>query len=109
MKAPKIKKNLSDKDMVKGFVEENTFETDIFTEAEPTPHLKTPPKKDGAENFKTAFFTPELQETVSKALLELKVKLYQEGIVDYSLKVSQEGHQVILRAVPKNLNNEKEK
>ncbi|MDR1702096.1 MAG: hypothetical protein LBR56_04920 [Sporomusaceae bacterium] len=107
MKAPKIRKNLSDKDMFKGVSEENTFETDIFAAPEPT--IKLPPKKEAAANFKTAFFTPELQEAVSKALLELKVQLYQEGIIDYSLKVSQAGHQVLLSAVPKAAEKAKEK
>ncbi|BBB91185.1 MAG TPA: hypothetical protein PKA28_11515 [Methylomusa anaerophila] len=95
----KIKKNLSDDDMLAGWQEEGTFETDPQDE---TPVRKTAAtvKKGTAQDYTSAFFTPELQEAVGKALLELKVKLYNEGIVDFKLKVSSEGKQVILTAVP---------
>ena len=49
------------------------------------------------------FFTPmpELQEKVGKALLELKVELYKDGIVDFDVKVMRQGKEIILTAAPK--------
>jgi hypothetical protein len=99
MKKAPIKKNLTDRDMLGVHAEESTFETDIFAEETLTPKPK-PILKDAKSDFVTGFFSKELQEDVSKALLELKVKLYKEGIVDYNLKVTQKEHQVIISAAP---------
>ena len=101
MKKVPVKKNLSDQDMLVGYVEEKTFETDVLIEETPVKKIKPAPKNT-TQDSKTAFFSKELQEDVSKALLELKVKLYKEGIVDYDLKVSQKEHQVIITAIKPN-------
>lgn len=58
------------------------------------------PKKDPADDINSAYFTPELKEAVGKALLELKLNMYKEGIVDYQVKVSCQGNQVMLTAIP---------
>lgn len=94
----KIKKNLSDSDMLKGWQEETTFETEILEETAPRP--VKPAKKDAAEDINNAYLTPELKESVGKALLELKLNLYKQGIVDYQVKVACQDNQVILTAVP---------
>ncbi|MEG6586256.1 hypothetical protein [Dendrosporobacter sp. 1207_IL3150] len=93
----KIPKNLSDSAMMVGFKEKTTFENDIFNESEK--EIK-PNKKEQKENLATAFLTPELQEKVGKALLDIKLDLYKQGIVDYNIKVSRQGSQVTLTAVP---------
>lgn len=113
MKKP-FKKNLTDKDMLAGYEEESTFETELLAQEEPVPKAKSVSKNTAPSDFKSAFFSSELQEDVGKALLELKVKLYKEGILDYKLKVLQEGRQVIITALPasqvdKLLPNRKEK
>lgn len=94
----KITKNLSDADMFKNYKEEITFEHTDESEPEPKPA-----KRSGTaakqEDIKTAFFTPQLQEQVGKALLELKLELYKAGIVDYTVKVSREGRKILLTAV----------
>ena len=93
MKDPiKIKKNLTDQEMMAGFPEKATFETAVLAAEPAAPKISK--SKD------EPFFTKELQEDVNRALLELKVKLYQEGIVDYNLKVSQENRQVCITAAP---------
>ncbi|WP_425059669.1 hypothetical protein SCACP_02660 [Sporomusa carbonis] len=93
----KIKKNLSDAEMLRGWQEQPTFETDIADE--PVRSSVKVMKKDPAEDINSAYFTPELKEAVGKALLELKLNLYKEGIVDYQVKVSCQGNQVLLTAV----------
>lgn len=94
----KIKKNLSDAEMFKGWHEQPTFETQL--EDEP---VRTPPKtgrKSPEDDINSAYFTPEVKEAVGKAMLELKLNMYKEGIVDYQIKVACQGNQVMLTAVP---------
>lgn len=97
----KIPKNLSDKAMIGNFKENITFENDIFAEEAVTPRPIKSEKKEKA-GYVSEFFTNELQEKVGKLLLELKVELFKEGIVDFDIKVARQGKQVILTAVPVN-------
>ena len=83
--------------MFKGWQEEATFETEILDET--VQPVKTA-RKEAAENINSAYFTPELQAAVGKALLELKLNLYKQGIVDYQIKTACQDNQVILTAVP---------
>jgi len=94
----KIPKNLSDKSMVGNYKEEITFENDIFAEEIAKPRQVVAKKEKAA--YESEFFTPELQEKVGKALLELKLQLYKDGIVDFNIKVACQDKQVILTAVP---------
>lgn len=98
MSKSKIRKNLSDEEMFANYKEEITFENAWDDTVVAEPAVKTV-KKDSEKEGIHSFFTPELQEQVGKALLELKVQLYKEGIIDYRIEVSREGRQVILTAV----------
>jgi len=95
----KIPKNLSDKSMIGKYAEQITFENDIFAEETVTTRPVKAEKKANAP-YVSEFFTPQLQEKVGKALLELKVELYKEGIVDFDIKVARLDKQVILTVVP---------
>lgn len=96
----KIKKNLSDADMLADWQENPTFETAVH-EVEVQPEKPAAGKKKGtAEEFNRSFLAPELEEKVGKALLELKLALYKEGIVEYTLKASCDGKQVLITPVP---------
>ena len=94
----KIPKNLSDKSMVGSYKEEITFENDIFAEEIAKPR-QVVTKKEKVP-YVSEFFTAELQEKVGKALLELKLQLYKEGIIDFNIKVACQDKQVVLTAVP---------
>lgn len=96
----KIAKNLSDAEMFKNYKEELTFENSA-ADAEPTAKPVKRPADAGkkAEDINTAFLTPELQQQIGKALLELKLQLFKEGVVDYNLKVTREGRRIVLTAV----------
>ncbi len=100
----KIPKNLSDKAMVVGFKEEKNFEHMFLAAEEEEPFVKPKPKPKGTnkekEDLSTAFLTKELQEKIGKALLELKLELYKDGMIDYDIKVAREGKQIVLSAVP---------
>ncbi|SDF52466.1 hypothetical protein [Sporolituus thermophilus] len=95
----KIKKNLSDQDMLANWQEPASFET--ASHDEKTTVQTARGKGRESESFHGSFLTPQLQEKVGKALLDLKLALYKEGIVDYEIKVARQGHQVILTAAPK--------
>ncbi|MDF2565543.1 MAG: hypothetical protein K0Q53_1938 [Massilibacillus sp.] len=98
----KIPKNLSDKAMVVGFKEEKNFEHMFLAAEEEEPFVKPKPKgiNKEKEDLSTAFLTKELQEKIGKALLELKLELYKDGMIDYDIKVAREGKQIVLSAVP---------
>lgn len=95
----KIPKNLADKAMFDGVKEEETFETMLLDEdvvCKPKPKAKGKEKED----LNAGFVTKELQEKIGKLLLELKLELYKEGIVDYQIKVTREEKKIILSAAP---------
>lgn len=87
----KIPKNLTDKDMFKNYVEEKSIE-DIFTEGEKAKN----PVKEKKEDIKIAYLTPDIIEKLGKMLLELKLDLYKDGIVDYNIKVERDGNKIVL-------------
>lgn len=95
----KIPKNLDDKAMFAGVKEEHTFET-MFLEDEPQTKPKAKPKNKEKEDVATAFLTKELQEKIGRALLEMKLDLYKEGVVEYDVKVARQGWQITLTATP---------
>ncbi len=91
----KISKNRSDAEMTANYQEELTFEN--------TPDEETPGRPVSGQpttNFAADFFPPALQEKVGRALLEVKLALYKQGITDFNLKVSRDDTKVILSAVP---------
>lgn len=93
----KIKKNLSDQEMLANWQEKETFENVVQDDSNDKEQNN---RKTAASNMAADFFTPELQEKVGKALLELKLNLYKQGIVDYKIKVGCEGDQIVLKPVP---------
>ena len=93
----KIPRDLSDKDMLKNFVEEDTIETK-FVKAEAVQVQK---KKEEAEaaplvNLSRMGFTPALTDELGKALTQLKMELALQGITSYTLKVKREGQNIVL-------------
>lgn len=106
MAKDKIRRNLSDVEMFQGYKEVATFENTPAEEEPAAPVKRRTEPAAKAEDINTAFLTPQLQEQIGKALLELKLQLYKEGVVDYQIKVSRAGRQISLTAVenpkPKN-------
>ena len=98
-KKTKIKKNLTDTDMLVNYKEEPGLWELIDEDNDVAKPTKKPVGKDVSQEA-GSYLTPELQEKLNKALLQLKVKLFNEGIVDYELKVTLEGKQILLTAVP---------
>ena len=93
----KIIKNRSDSEMFLNYKEELTFE---HTDREPSPADSLPriKKADTAKDEK--YLPKELESQIEKLLLELKLNLYKEGIVDYKLKASLDKDKIIISAIP---------
>lgn len=93
----KIPKGLTDAQMTAGMEEELTFENGAYQD-EKTKKKKVQSKKKD-DNMLLEFITPALAEKLGRQLLELKLALYQEGIVDYRFRVERQGHAIVMTAV----------
>lgn len=96
-KIPKIPKNLSDKDMFKGYVEETTVESQ-FMAAEAEEDKKHRAKSLGlkAKNTSLAGLNDEVIDLLDKELLKLKLELFNSGVKDYTMRVKREGNNIIV-------------
>ena len=93
----KIQKNRDDSEMFANWHEDSSFENAADGLSEPRqPARSVKSDEQGLESF----FTPELKEAIGKALLQLKVNLYKQGIVDFKLQPIVKENQIILTAVP---------
>lgn len=96
----KIQKDRSDAEMFAGWKEAAPQGESAWAEDEPSkPVGRTAVHPE--TNLNQSFVTPALAEKIGKALLELKLELYKDGIVDYDIKVSRESRRVVLTAAPK--------
>ena len=94
----KIKRNLSDADMLKGFKEERSFETEILEDSDVGNSLRRPNKvvKTGKELLLPA----EAQEKLNKYLLELSMEWFKNGNGEVEWKVLKEKDQIIIKPAP---------
>lgn len=101
----KIQKDRSDSEMFVNWHEDSSFENMVDGQKETHP-IQRAVKSE--EKGIQSFFTPELKEEIGKALLELKVNLYKQGIVDFKLTTAVKGEQIILTATPQKASKSKE-
>ena len=92
----KIKKGLSDADMLKGFNENLTFENGMYAEEKVTPSkikgAKAPVKKE-------LLLPPEAQERLNRFLLEISMEGLQKNHGSCTWKVAREQEQIIIKPV----------
>lgn len=112
MAKSKIQKNLSDADMFKGMAEEETFETQMLSHEEAA-RLKPKSFVKSASNpvhskdtFYKEFLTDTVETQIGKALLDIKMEYFKEGVGAFSVQVRKEGKQVILVTEPKKVKEE---
>ncbi|MBQ8699715.1 MAG: hypothetical protein IJ812_07930 [Schwartzia sp.] len=102
----KIPKNLSDKDMFKGWQEEPTIEETMLQAATPKqtsrPQAKRTPAKDNRDGAYQTYLAQDAIDTMEKLLLEIKLDLFRQGISDYRVNVRREGNTVLLEHIPVN-------
>jgi len=106
----KIPKNLSDKDMFKGWQEEPTIEETMLQSAEPKKTASRPSRKrtaDSREGAYQTYLSQDAVDTMEKLLLEIKLDLFKQGISDYHVNVRREGNTILLEHVAAGKSNTK--
>ena len=94
----KIKKNLSDADMLKGFKEAHSFETEILEDSQSAHSLRRPAKV--AQKGNELLLPAEAQEKLNKYLLELSMEWFKNGNGEVEWKVQKEKDQIIIKPAP---------
>lgn len=97
----KIPKNLSDKDMLKNYQEDSTIEETFQRAADTLAEKKQQPIPEDRGDMEALSLSAEIRTSLEQMLLELKVELYREGIVDYRLVVRRDGKNIILSPAAK--------
>lgn len=102
---PKIPKGLTDKDMVKNYIEEETIEQQLLNAAKKAEKMRL--IADEAEAppapLAKAGFTPELTDKLGRELLALKIELSNAGVKSYNFKIKRDGERITLTVVDKKL------
>lgn len=90
----KIRKNLSDEEMLKGFSEELTFENGMYAE-EKVQQSKV--KNTKAGNKKELLLPEEAVERLNRFLLEISMEWLKNKNGDCSWKVLKENDQIVIK------------
>ena len=98
----KIPRGLTDKDMIKNYVEEETIEQQLLTAAKKAEKLRLVAEAEAPPPpLAKAGFTPELTEKLGMELLALKIELSNAGVKSYGFKIKRDGDKITLTAVNK--------
>lgn len=92
----KIRKNLSDEEMLKGFSEELTFENGMYREEKIRESKIKNTKKN---NAKELLLPEEAQERLNRFLLEISMEWLKNKNGDCSWKVLKENGQIVIKPV----------
>lgn len=92
----KIRKNLSDEEMLKGFNEELTFENGMYSEEKVRESKIKNTKKN---NAKELLLPEEAQERLNRFLLEISMEWLKNKNGDCSWKVLKENGQIVIKPV----------
>ena len=92
----KIRKNLSDEDMLKGFSEELSFENGIYSEEKTTARMKLKAKAP-APAKKELLLPQDAQERLNRFLLEISMEWLKNKNGDCTWKVLKEGGQLVIK------------
>ena len=97
----KIRKNLSDEDMLKGFSEELSFENGIYSEEKTSARMKLKAKAP-APAKKELLLPQDAQERLNRFLLEISMEWLKNKNGDCTWKVLKESGQIVIKPVAKN-------
>lgn len=92
----KIRKNLSDEEMLKGFSEELTFENGMYSEEKVRESKIKNTKKN---NAKELLLPEEAQERLNRFLLEISMEWLKNKNGDCSWKVLKENGQIVIKPI----------
>lgn len=90
----KIRKNLSDEEMLKGFSEELTFENGMYSEEKVRESKIKNTKKT---NSKELLLPEDAQERLNRFLLEISMEWLKNKNGDCSWKVLKENGQIVIK------------
>ncbi|HIU64981.1 MAG TPA: hypothetical protein IAB06_08125 [Candidatus Avacidaminococcus intestinavium] len=95
----KIKKNLSDAEMLKGFKEESSFENSVYQKDEQNSGVnKNLKNKDSLP--KEVFLPAEIVDKLNRYLLELSMEWLKNGNGNAEWKVYKEKEQIVIKPAP---------
>ena len=96
----KIRKNLSDEDMLRGMQEDESFETAVLHDDSDRRRVRRSPQALKQEAEKQMLLPPEAQEKLNRCLLEVSMEWLREkgGNVDW--KVVRNGLTITLTPAP---------
>jgi len=95
-------RGLTDKDMIKNYVEEKSVEAQLLTAAKKAEKRRLADAVDAPpEPLAKAGFTKDLTEKLGMELLALKMELQMSGVKDYNFKIKRDGETVTLTVVDK--------
>jgi len=99
----KIQKGLSDEDMLKGFVEEETFETAILKEDAKVGNkgVAKPKEQKSEDDFYQEFLTERIKTEIGKLLFAIKMDYFKDEVKDFSVQVKRNGNHIVLETAPK--------
>ena len=98
----KIPRGLSDKDMIKNYVEEKSVEQQMLTAAKKAEKLRRVEESEAPpEPLAKAGFTKELTEQLGMELLALKIELAASGVKHYNFKIKRDGEKIFLTVIDK--------
>ena len=101
---PKIPKGLTDKDMVKNYIEEETIEQQLLNAAKKAEKMRLIAEAEAPPApLAKAGFTPELTDKLGRELLALKIELSNAGVKSYNFKIKRDGERITLTVVDKKL------
>ncbi|MBR1420730.1 MAG: hypothetical protein IJ575_06740 [Selenomonadaceae bacterium] len=93
----KIPKDKSDKDMLAGYVEEQTVEDQMLAQAKLEAQRRREIEKDEPPaNLSRAGFTRQLTDELGRELLQLKFDLAKKGVEFYNFKIRRDGENIVL-------------
>lgn len=100
----KIPRGLTDKDMVKNYIEEETIEQQLLTAAKKAEKMRLVAEAEAPPApLAKAGFTPELTDKLGRELLALKIELSNAGVKSYNFKIKRDGDKITLTVVDKKL------
>ena len=99
-KAAKIPRDLTDKDMFRDYVEQETLEEKfVAAEKKEEKRRKEEERPEPPANLARAGLTPEIMDRLGRELLQLKMELFREDIKEYTMQIKREGKKIVLTPV----------
>ncbi len=95
-------RGLTDKDMIRNYVEEQSVEAQLLTAAKKAEKRRLVEDAEAPpEPLAKAGFTKELTEKLGMELLALKIELGASGVKDYNFKIKRDGEKITLTVTDK--------